>query len=279
MFDFSSKQEKFRTVIGFILSFVGSVFVFFSCLCLILVIILSKPYIIFTLNSSDYINTASADLANELNHLAIPSGLTDDFFNDKINKPEFERLTKEAINANYSASAFKPDTSPIKNQLITNFNDFAENEMVINLNSENAEALSELADMCTEKYVSFAAPSLLRYLALYSAKLFKYAIGALVACLVLSVFTLLLNAKINKEKSDTKKTFTFFSLSAAGVMCLLPSVILLIGKFINKVNLKPLSALNYLISFVNGALILMLIIGTILLAAAVLRLYLHPKKQ
>lgn len=94
MVDFSNKKETVRTVLSFLLSFLGSVFVSFTSLAVVLAVIMSKPYITHTLNSSGYITAAASDLAEELNDLAIPSGFTDDFFNDKINTTELSRLTK-----------------------------------------------------------------------------------------------------------------------------------------------------------------------------------------
>lgn len=278
MVDFSNKKETVRTVLSFLLSFLGSVFVSFTSLAVILAVVMSKPYIIYTLNSSDYITSAASDLAEELNHLAIPSGLTDDFFNNKINTTELSRLTNEAIKANYSAKPFTPDTAALKKELINHFNDFAKGETVINLNSDNTEALNELADMCVEKYISFAAPSLLKYLALYSARLFKYCLIAFAVLGFLSLFTLLFNARLNKENKEKVRSFTFFSLCGASFMCLIPSVVLLIGRFISKVNLQPLSALNYLISFVNGALILLLLIGLLLFAFAIFQILVKRKQ-
>lgn len=277
MVDFSNKKETVRTVLNFLLSFLGSVFISFTSLAVVLAVILSKPYISYTLNSSGYITAAASDLAEELNHLAIPSGLTDDFFNDKINTAELSRLTNEAIESNYSAKPFIPDTAALKNELINHFNNFAKGETVINLNSDNTEALNELADMCVEKYVSFAAPSLLKYLALYSARLFKYCLIAFAVLGFLSLFTLLFNARLNKENKEKVRSFTFFSLCGAGFMCLIPSVILLLGKFISKVNLQPLSALSFLVSFVNGSLVLLLIIGLLLLASSIIRMLIKRK--
>ncbi len=266
MFDFSTKKETARTVLNLLLSFLGSVFLLLTVLCLVISLTLSRQNIISCLERTDYFNAAAADLAVELNHLAIPSGLDEDFFNDKINLSELSRLTLEAVESNYEGSAVTLNTDAIKNELINHFNEFAKSDTVINLNSNNTEALEELADMCVEKYVSFAAPSLLRYLALYSARLFNYSLMGVAALALLSAFTLIFNSILNKENKEKRTLFAFFSLSSAGIMCILPAAILLIGGFIGRVNLKPLSALNYLVGFVNGALVLLLIFGVILLA-------------
>ncbi|MBO5873041.1 MAG: hypothetical protein J6Q56_02415, partial [Clostridia bacterium] len=79
-------KENIRIIVSVILSFVLSIGVFVTAIASSALYSLNKDFVIKTAKSSEYTERAVTELTDKLNDLAIPSGLSEDFFTGKIDK-------------------------------------------------------------------------------------------------------------------------------------------------------------------------------------------------
>lgn len=261
-------QETVRRIIGIVVAFLLSIFTIAAALLAVATVVTSKQYITYTVQNSDYTESSADILTQNLNDLAIPSGLSDNFFEGKVSYDELSEITALCIEQNYKGAAFSPDTSALKQKLIEYFKDFAQSDMAASDTQVTDEALSTLADMCITEYINAAAPDVLRYIALYSGKIFKFALIAFVAAAVIAVLCLVFLIKLNKGES-LKISYPYFSFCSAGISLTVLPLILLLGKHVNRLSISTKSVYDFVCMFLNNALWICVILGVILLILAV----------
>ena len=91
MKDFFTK-DRLRAIISYALAFLVCLGVFAMAVSSALLVISSPKAVLSVAEKSNYAELAADGLAEELNYLAIPSGLPDDFFTDAVDKAEFKAL-------------------------------------------------------------------------------------------------------------------------------------------------------------------------------------------
>lgn len=266
-----------RRIISAVIAFLLSLFATASALLAVVSVVTSRQYISYTVDTSDYSANAADILTANLNDLAIPSGLSDGFFSDKVSTEEISKITTQCIGKNYNGEAFSPDTAELKIRLIGYFKEYAESDMIASDIQITDEALSTLADMCIAEYTKAAAPDIFRYIALYSGKLFKFSLIGFAGTAMLTALSLWFLIKLNKGE-PLNLSYPYFSFCSAGISLTILPTIMLIGKIVNRLSISTKSVYDFVCMYLNNALWLCVILGIILLLISVALLLIKKRK-
>lgn len=256
-------KEIFRTVINYIVSVITAIFIFIFCACFALGIATSKGYINFTVKNTKYIELSAEELKEGLISLAIPSGLPENYFDDKVDVAALEKINKECIDNAYNSGKFSVETADLKEKLIKEFKDYAASGALASDVDVTDESLSYLADLCAEKYKKTAANTVFKYLSFYASKLNNYIPFAVLGTLLLSALGLIFVIKLNKSTAD--KQFLYFSLCGGGLMAVLVPAVILIGGFVDKISIASRSMHLFVSAYVNNILLCLCILGLVLI--------------
>ncbi len=270
-------KEIFRAIINYTVSVITAMFIFLFFACAALSLATNKGYINFTVKSAKYNELSAEELNDGLISLAIPSGLPENYFDDKVDTAALEKLNKECIDNAYDFGKFSVDTADLKEKLIKQFKDYAASGALASDVDVTNESLSYLADLCVEKYEKAAANSVFKYLAFYAAKLNKYVLLATLAMLLISALGLIFVVKLNKNNGNRR--FLYFSLCGGGLMAGLIPAIILIGGFVRKISIASRSMHLFVSGFVNNILLLLFIAGFILIGISVFVLLFKKKDK
>ena len=260
-------KNKLRTIISYVVSIITAMFVFLFGVSSALGVATSKQYIKFTVKTAEFINISADELKEDFISLAIPSGLPENFFNDKIYRDLLGEVNNNCIDNAYDKGSFAVDTTKVKEKYLNNFWTYAESGALASDVAVTDESLEYLANLCTEKYEKTAGNSIFKYLSFYSAKINRLMPFAVVGLLVLSVFGALFVLKLGKFTND--KRFIYFSLCGGGAMLSIIPTILLIGGYVKKISIASRSMHLFIIAFVNNILILLVILGVVLITTSV----------
>ncbi len=269
--------KNIRAIINHTVAVITAMFIFLFGTCLALGIATSKGYIKFTVKSTDYIENSSAELKEGLISLAIPSGLPESFFDDKIDSAALLKLNNACIDNAYNKGTFSVDTTELKKDLVNDFKDYAASGALASDVDVTDEALGYLADLCAEKYEKTAANSVFKYLSYYAGKLNRYTLFAIIGTALLAAFGICFVLKLSKNAPD--KRFMYFALCGGGLMLAIVPAIILIGRFVNKISIAARSMHLFISSFVNNILLFVLLLGLLIIGIAVFVLLFKKKDK
>lgn len=207
-------KDRLRFVISIVLSFIVCLGLFVTVLCADLLFFFNEKSILSVAKKSNYTDFAIVQLTEDLNDLAIPSGLPEDFFTGKINKAEFEELFYSSIenlasgNKDYKLSVdeFKREI----NELVTNY---SKND-VGDFSSDVERDIENFSNECGNIYLSYVNPSLTSYLLGISAPLRKYLAIGTCAALFFTLVVAFIVFKLNYTGKFIKFCFGIFGGAA-----------------------------------------------------------------
>lgn len=273
--------DKNKAILGaainYTIAVITAMFIFLFCACCAVFFATSKDYITFTARSTDYVETAAEELKDGLVSLAIPSGLPENYFDDKVDTAALEKLNKECIDNAYDSGKFSVDTADLKEKLIKEFNAYAASGALASDVDVTDESLSYLADLCVEKYEKTAANSVFKYLAFYASKLNRYIPFAVLGTFLLSALGIIFVINLNKKAAD--KRFLYFSLCGGGLMASAVPVIILIGGFVGKISIASRSMHLFISAYVNNILLFLSILGFLIIGISVFILLFKKKDK
>ena len=155
----SKKHSVLPSLVRISVSFVLCLLVSVLLICLSVWTALTPEFTIDKIKNSNYVDHAVDEMTQDLNDLAIPAGLPDNFFNQKISKNDFEELLISKITAKIEGKDFTADAHPIKLSIEKQVEDYivktlGTNEMVWD------DALSQFTNECYTVYLQYLSPSL-----------------------------------------------------------------------------------------------------------------------
>lgn len=258
---FSSK-DRLRAIISFILSVLICLGLFFTATLADILIFSSPSFIRTCAEKSNYTEFAVSQLTDELNDLAMPSGLPDDFFTDKINKKDFVSIFFTCLdNLTSGNKEYKLSVDKFKTEVYNLVSDYSKNE-VGDFSSEVEKDIERFSEECSNIYLSYINPSLTSYLFELLTSARTYLILALVFSVV---FTLGVGAflfKVNNNGAFIK--YCFASLCGASLtLGVIPAYILFADE-ISKVSISSKS-LYAITTTLAEAFLWVLIISAIIL--------------
>ena len=113
--------------------------------------VLSKSYILSSLEETDYYNMTYTELQSNFENYIQQSGLDEDILNDIVTKDKIESDTKIIISNIYDSLNEEISTQEIKNNIEKNINKSIDRN---NLNKEANEAIDEFIERICDEYKS-----------------------------------------------------------------------------------------------------------------------------
>ncbi len=232
-------KDRLRAIISFLLSFLVCLGLFFTAVLADVLIFSVPSFIRACAEKSNYTEFAVSQITEELNDLAIPSGLPDDFFTDKIDENDFAKLFYSCLDNLASGNKdYKLSVEEFKGEVYKRVTDYSKNEAG-DFSSEVEKDIERFSKECSNIYLSYVNPSLTSYLfeLLTSAKTY------IVLALIISVvFTLGVGGflfKINNKSVFFK--YCFASLCGASLtLGVIPSCLIITNE-ISRISISSKS--------------------------------------
>ncbi len=262
-------KQKLGYILSSVVAFVLSVLIALSLLSGVLATATTKEYILYMVNASGYNEKSVSHLQTKLGDLAIPSGLPEDFFDDKINVDTLKKLTRDCIEANFAGDSFTPDTASLKAEIILSFKQYAKENELIDASAITDESLDYLASSCVQEYINISCTPVFRLLALYCGRINKYIWYAFTGILSISVIGFFSLHKISKS-TEKSRYFKYFSLCAGGIMISVLPAVILSGRYVQKIGIGEEFVRAFISRFTDTALIGCLVLGIILILCGIM---------
>ncbi len=248
-----------KKIINLVLSFFLTIMIFAFSLTLVAGTITSEGFFNIILNISGFTEKAEQEIADELKDTAIPSGLGEDFFNDKIKTDYIKTFAKSAIEEGLKKeSSYSPDIEGLKNEIYNDILSYAEQNGVV-VSEESKEMLKETASLSAEPYVNLAHRPFFMVAEIIKGFSKILYIAALVVFAILLMLVLLLKGK--KELS--------FGLLGGGIMLVLP-IFLCISGAAFKFSISSLALLSYINFFIGTAIGILCFLGFLFIALGII---------
>lgn len=255
-------KDVLRTITSFVLTFILCLGVSLFTALTSFFIFTGSTFIVNSAEKSKYTEYAYSELVGDFNDLAIPSGLPQDFFNEKVNYKKFCENFYGCLNNIISKTeSFDEDLKDVENEilkLITDYSASAGGE----LSDSTQKALKEFSSECISIYSSYVKPSLIDYAFSLIAPFKKYLPLGMLISAFLSIFAGFMLFKINRNSSFKKYCYTSF-MSAALTVGVIP-FILIATKEVAKLLITKESLHEITTGFINDFLWLMVVSGILL---------------
>lgn len=259
-------KERLRTIVCVVLSFFICLGVFAITICADLLVVSSPNFAVSAAQKSNYSKYAVNQLTEELNDLAIPSGLPENFFTGKIDEDEFNTLFFTVLENTIRANKdYKLSLEDFNTQVLNMVTEYSKNE--VGDFSENVEKdIVRFANECENIYLSYINPSLLSYSLTVLNSSRKYVNIALVLSAVFVLIIGIVLFRLNYVSSFIKYCFTIFggAALAAGVI---PAYLLATNE-ISRISISSKSLYAVVTTYAQQILWVILISAIILASVA-----------
>ena len=236
---------------------------------------LNKDFVIKTAKSSEYTERAVTELTDKLNDLAIPSGLSEDFFTGKIDKAYFEKLFYECLEKNIDKNLeYSIDISVFEEEVFNMVCEFATTQAG-ELPSETINSLKAFSKECASIFLTFVNPPLLSYVLPLVKTVSKYIVWVIVAGIVLSVIPTFFMFRFNSLHHFRK--YCFAAIVGGYLTCSVIPSFLLATKEISKISISSPSLYSIVTGYANGFLTNILIFAAPLIIIGLIILFFQIK--
>lgn len=229
-----------------------------SAICMFCTVLFSVLNI--TLKNSDktddgFFNTLSNELVSELEAYAPSTGVDESFFATSFDKSDFEKHTSDYITACFNGTERPDIRSDIKERFYVRLCDYADKEGYM-LTDDITAALSNLADICADKYTSYSSGSITGILFSYLGKICRavdryeiivYAAIAVVMCVCIWGLW-----KITAVSDRFSRACII--LTASAFMCGAAPLWVMLSNVTNRIGITSVAIKGYITSLVNGVL-------------------------
>ncbi len=258
-------KNTLRAILIHLFGAVLAVCVFYAALFTVLNITLKNSGNI----DSAFYNALADELTNELETYAPSTGVDESFFAQSFDRAEFETHTRDYITACFNGSD-RPDVrKDVKEKFYTRLCEYADNEGYM-LTDDIMSALTNLADICADKYCAYSSGSITGLLFSYLGKFYRmfdrYALilyTALALMMAVCVWGLW-------RVTDNKKRYSRFTvvLTASALMCGVAPLWVLLSKFTERIGITSAALKGYITGLTNGVLYGALICAAVLAVLA-----------
>lgn len=265
MKDFFTK-ERLRAIISFVLSFFVCLGVFTTALTAGALYFVKESSIVKCAEKSGYTALAVQDMTDELNELAIPSGLPENFFDDKVDSNAFNKLFYSSLkNVLAKNEDFILSIEDFKNEVAGKVTEYTKSE-VETITSETKKDIADFSEECGKIYLSYINPSLLSYILSILGSVSKYAILANAFSIVLVLICAFMLFKLNTKKSFLMYLFTSI-MGAALTVGVIPGFLLITDE-LSRIGITSKSLFAIVTSLGNGFLTALVVSAAILAVVA-----------
>lgn len=270
------KNVIFRRCIVSVTAFLFTLLLLASLLLGVASTVVSKPYFMKVAKLSNYDNLAYDSLKQELSNLTIPSGLPSDFFEDKLNKSLFCDRVRESFAADVTGVPTPYSAEEVKDEFYKLAYDFAltQNRVV---SDEAKVSLSGFADECTTVYLRYSNPSSVKTVLSFTSPLAKPLLIALCGALIITAAALFLLIRLCHGRDLLKHLY--FSFGGASLLLGVFPLLLLVTGEIKRISLTAKALHALAVSYIEGALKLMLAGAVLLLITALIFLIFDLKNS
>lgn len=246
-----------KKTINILLSFFMSVIIFVFGVCLTAAFITSAPFIKGVVAVSGYVGKVETELSDTLESVAIPSGLPQSFFEDKIHTDFIKETINNSITAAIKGENYEMPKSKIEELVYNDILKYA-NENGIQMDEEAETMLKNTAELTGTYYKNYTYNIFYRVLKYLKGVSIKMFVASLVLLAVLAFMLYLLKGK--KELC--------YALLAGGAMLITPIIFVVTGAAF-KWAIVSEALLTFINLFIGISITLMVVLGAVSLIVGI----------
>ena len=255
------KREVLRKITASVCSFGTAVFLTVAIFSLLLGVFFSKPY--FSILTGDgYKQKVEAEVLDALEGYAIPGGLPQDFFSEKVDRALLKKDVDRAVDAAFrgesvSFESFRAATE----QSILSYAE--ENNITVEAGEDSTEEnISRMVEHCHSSYKKFVNSEIIKF----SGAIARFLSPAvwLVALVAFASAAGLIYALMKIGG----KTYLRMALGGAGAMLLLFPLYMLLFRNVSSLGITSPSMYSLTTGIIYSLLISLLVFAVLLLVAA-----------
>jgi|GEM_PF-3528274 len=271
-------DSKYRKVIAYLLSFILSLLLLLTTLCLVAYFrVMSERHILSTLGDEYYEGVLKTAVASA-EDITMPTGIDVSVINGVFDIESVRRDVNGYISAAFAGRNYKPDTEAADNRLYKNVSEFLDSHDITLVNEKKETIEAYIKEINAEYEMHTRLPGL-GIITQYRTKYLKIITIAFFVLLGLSV---IIAAIIIKMYHHPHRGMRFIAYASGGtaLMSLAAPLYLLIGGRYKGLNLSPEHFYNFAIRFINRALVSCVIAAVIwLIITAALAFAIHMMRK
>jgi hypothetical protein len=260
--------DKLRAILCIVLAFLlAFAIVVLSVLSIIEWSCFNKNSLYRDLLTSYYYDNVQSEFYTKAEAITIPTGLPTKVLDDIAEENQVQQDINAFIDKSFQKVAYLVDTTPLKGRLERNINGFLDDEGIAP-NREQLENINRLIESVSTEYKKAIEMPLLAYLLRareYYEKIFQLGIAG---CSVIIVTLFLMLLKLNYKLCQALR-YLSYSVSAAAMMLIIAPAFILISKVYKRILLYPQYYYQFVMTFIQSLLNLMLNTGFFLITISV----------
>ena len=272
-----TESDGLRTVLQFILSFLLGLTLTACLLGLAALPSTSESYLKKQVDS-EFLEQSLEAAREKLISLAIPSGLPENFFQDKLDTETFRSSLLSVIEQSYAQKSVVIDTDSLRQTLDGYFREYLAAQTGEDALEATEDGIAYLVDSCVETLTPFLNPLLIREITGIMGKVHTPVIIATVGCAALSILIAVFLLSISKTATQ-KLAYPRLSLLMSALLLIPIPAYLLATNEVKRIGIlsKPLH--TFVSQFIESLLIHCLIAGGAILLLFLILCFLDRKMK
>lgn len=227
-------KDRARTAISVIFAFILSLCLFFVTLGGGCIYAVRSEFVLDSFAHSGYAEAATEELTGQLNDLAIPSGLPDDFFSGRFKAEDIKKQMLTCCENILEGRENAPDTAAVQADILNWVTTYS-TDTAGELSTATKSDLALFSQECASTYLRFINhPTFNMVLPLFAAVM-KYALIAVVAGIILATVCLVLIIRMNSAHAT--RMYCFAAALGGALTCGVIPCILIYRDELSKIGI------------------------------------------
>lgn len=257
------KKDVLRKSVSSILSFMLSLLVFLAiAVGTLAMTVFNTDNIIKNMENVNFFEQASASIEDNFKTMAIPTGIPPTVFENIVSRDEIRQVFLSQMESITNSQTYAFDSNGLKQELQSSLETYAEIQS-LEITDEIQSNLDAFLGQCISYFESQCRVPLANTLSSAFNLFTTYCPLILGACGAFALLILWLLYAMNGFRRATP--FVVYGLHGGALMVFLPSIIVLISKFYERIHLAPEYVYKFSVAMVNSVLNMTTLISSIVL--------------
>lgn len=227
----------------------------------------NKTLILDSLNKTSYYGAIVDYTVDKAEALAIPMGLKPEVFKDVFTLDETYAEGKTLIEANLNGREYTPNTSKMKERLISNINLYLKQQNLTTTTEQQAN-INTFANTVADEYSKNLTIPYIKYFTNLRNIFSKLVIVGIPVLLALSAFAVFLLIRLHSWLHRALRYIAYSTLATSLMTAIFPIFLLINGSY-KRINITPEYFYNFIMNYITESILTFIYISLLLLAISI----------
>ena len=265
-------------IVGSIISFLAAFFLFMILfVCISKGMIMNKGYLLSVLDDTNYYSEVRDELVLDLKKSAGAAGFEPSIYDDFLQVEDVKKDAIAYINNSFKQKSVEINEEGFKEKLSAHLYQTIKKDNIV-MDKEDKQRLDSYIQINANGYKRYVMFPFIQYIVMGVQMMDRILPFAITICIILLLLSLFFLWRM-KLKHQHLSLYISSILGGAGWMCAVLPLVILLGGYTHKINLKPKYYYDFFTQYLDGYLWMMSLVGLFFIIIGIINVLLIYKKR